>query len=218
MDNDEPRPRRLTRAETKARTRSLLLEAAARVFARKGYAAASVDEIAGSAGFSTGALYSNFAGKSELFFELLSTRNSKQLAESAAIASDSADSLEESRKRMSRFLLDVTDTDRDTAPLQVEFWLHAIHHPEFQERYVAQFRSHRDTLAEVLTSRAKDRGQTSDAPYDQAATVVLALFRGLAQLRRVEPDLVPDDLYGTALHWLFLGLTTASGPAQESED
>ncbi|GHJ41895.1 TetR/AcrR family transcriptional regulator [Streptomyces sp. TS71-3] len=218
MDDGESRPRRLSRSETKARTRSLLLEAAARVFARKGYAAASVDEIAGSAGFSTGALYSNFAGKKDLFFELLSSRNSEQLAEAAAIASDRADGLEESRRRLSEFLLDLTDADKDMVPLQVEFWLHAIAHPEFRERFVAQFHSHRDTLAQVLTRRAEDRDQSADAPYDQAATVVLALFRGLTQLRRVEPDLVPDDLYGTALHWLFLGLTTSSAPECRPQD
>jgi AcrR family transcriptional regulator len=216
--NDESRPRRrLTRAETKARTRALLLEAAAQVFARKGYAGASVEEIAESAGFSTGALYSNFAGKDELFIELLSSRNTSRLAEAAMIASDPADSLEESRKRLSRFFLEVTDRDRDLVPLQVEFWLYAVRRPEFQEQFAAQSRSYRDALAEVLTNRAKNRGQADNAPYDDVATAVLALFQGLMQLRRVDPTLVPEDLYGTALHWLFLGLNTSLDPSFQSK-
>ena len=69
-----PRRQRLTRAEAKARTRQQLLDAAARTFARKGYAGASVEEIAESAGYSTGALYSNFASKEQLFLELMSAR------------------------------------------------------------------------------------------------------------------------------------------------
>ncbi|HTZ25378.1 MAG TPA: TetR family transcriptional regulator, partial [Streptosporangiaceae bacterium] len=51
-EEDRGRPRkRLTRAEAKARTRELLLDAAARTFARKGFAGASVEEIAEDAGF-----------------------------------------------------------------------------------------------------------------------------------------------------------------------
>src|ERR1035438_2954546 len=75
-------PRRLTRAETRARTREQLLDAAAFVFARKGFAGASVEEIAESAGYSTGALYSNFESKEQLFLELLSARRSRGIARS----------------------------------------------------------------------------------------------------------------------------------------
>ena len=78
-DNDE-KPRRLTRAEAKARTRRRLLDAAARTFARKGYAGASVEEIAEAAGYSIGALYSNFGGKEELFLELMAGGASKDPA------------------------------------------------------------------------------------------------------------------------------------------
>src|SRR5919108_3500916 len=80
--------RRLTRAESKARTRELLLDSAARTFARKGFAGASVEEIAESAGFSIGAVYSNFGGKEELFLELLSARASGRLREAARILDD----------------------------------------------------------------------------------------------------------------------------------
>lgn len=48
--------------------REHLLEAAARVFARKGYAGASVDDIAEEAGFTAGALYSSFGSKENLFW------------------------------------------------------------------------------------------------------------------------------------------------------
>jgi len=64
---------RLTRAEAKARTRELLLDAAARVFAQKGLAGASVDEIAAAAGISKALIYEHFASKKELHGELLET-------------------------------------------------------------------------------------------------------------------------------------------------
>jgi AcrR family transcriptional regulator len=54
---------RMTREQSRANTRDRLLAAARSVFARSGFHGASVDEIAAEAGFSTGALYSNFDGR-----------------------------------------------------------------------------------------------------------------------------------------------------------
>ncbi|MBB3221038.1 TetR/AcrR family transcriptional regulator [Pseudoduganella umbonata] len=64
------RPPRLTREQSRARTRERLLAAAAVVFTREGYAGASIDRIAEEAGYSKGAMYSNFASKDELFFAM----------------------------------------------------------------------------------------------------------------------------------------------------
>lgn len=61
------RPTRLTREQSRAQTRERLLASAAVVFGREGYGGASVDRIAEEAGYSKGALYSNFASKDELF-------------------------------------------------------------------------------------------------------------------------------------------------------
>lgn len=219
MNSAESRPRRLTRAETKARTRALLLDAAAEVFARKGFTGASVDDIAESAGFSVGALYSNFASKEELFVELLSGRNNSVLAQAAAILSDADRGLDQARAALSHLLIDVADAESQLAPLEAEFWLYAIRRPEFLEPLAARFRERRDTLAEVLAERARERTQPADAPFAEAATVVLALFNGLVQLRRTDPELVSEQLYDDAVHWLFRGLNatvaerSATGPA-----
>ena len=62
---------RLTREENQALTRSRLLSVAKQHFARDGYAASSLDRIAEDAGFSKGAVYSNFSGKEELFLGVL---------------------------------------------------------------------------------------------------------------------------------------------------
>ena len=64
-------PRRLTREEQKERTRNRLVAAAARVIARRGLGDTSVDEISEHAGFSSGAFYSNFSSKDEVFAQAL---------------------------------------------------------------------------------------------------------------------------------------------------
>src|SRR5438270_12217953 len=65
---------RLTRAQSQAQTRQRLIDAAAVVFARRGFHAASIDEVAEEAEFSKGAVYSNFDSKDELFLAVLEDR------------------------------------------------------------------------------------------------------------------------------------------------
>jgi len=62
---------RLTREQSKDQTRQRLLDAAQAIFMKKGFVAASVEDIAAAAGYTRGAFYSNFRSKPELFLELL---------------------------------------------------------------------------------------------------------------------------------------------------
>ncbi len=59
--------KRLTRQESKEVTRKRLIEAAERLFIRKGFNNASVEEISEMAGYSRGAFYSNFDDKEQIF-------------------------------------------------------------------------------------------------------------------------------------------------------
>ncbi len=54
-----------------ARTRQAVLDAAARLFARQGYAGTNLSDIAAEAGIKTGSLYYHFASKDELVTEVL---------------------------------------------------------------------------------------------------------------------------------------------------
>jgi len=62
---------RLSRDESREQTRDRLLEAAQTIFTKKGFENASVEDISAAAGYTRGAFYSNFGGKTELFIELL---------------------------------------------------------------------------------------------------------------------------------------------------
>lgn len=54
-------------------TRERLISAAAKVFASKGVAGATVDDLSQAAGFTRGAFYSNFTTKEEVFTQTLTT-------------------------------------------------------------------------------------------------------------------------------------------------
>ena len=68
---------RLTQKQRRELTRQQLLDAAAVVFSARGYHVASIDDIADAAGFTKGAVYSNFASKEDLFLALIRERQAQ---------------------------------------------------------------------------------------------------------------------------------------------
>lgn len=61
-------------------------------------------------------------------------------------------------------------------------------------------------LTERLTESLQARRKKTEMPVDQLAAVVFGLFSGLVQLRGINRDAVPDDLFETALTALVKGL------------
>ena len=208
--------RRLTRAEAKARTRALLLDAAAREFAAHGYAGASVDRIAEAAGFSAGALYANFASKEALFLELLAARGTDRLSRAAqALAGQPRNQpldLAAVAAQLGTLLVEVADKEMDFAPLQAEFWLYAVRHPEALARLAEQTREPRAELVRLVAVGLTGVGARPEVPAESVATVIQALFGGLVRQRRINPDAVPPELFSQALTWLFTGLRGTRGP------
>ena len=72
---------RISRAERHAQTREQLLDAARSVFAKHGYGGASIDRIAAEAGYSKGAIYSNFESKEAIMLALLERYADDEIAE-----------------------------------------------------------------------------------------------------------------------------------------
>ncbi|MFF3745370.1 TetR/AcrR family transcriptional regulator [Streptomyces kronopolitis] len=213
-----PARRRLSRAEAKARTRSLLLDAAARVFARKGFTGASVEEIAETAGFSIGALYSNFGSKEALFLELLADRYTDRIAEAAQALERHPAGTGEAAAELSRLLIAVADKDTDFAPLQAEFWLYAVRNPEVLDTMAANQRAPRHALEQVISTSLTRHDAPADVSADAVATVVAALFGGLVRQRRIDPASVPEELFGNALRWLFTGIRAGAAAPSDTDD
>jgi AcrR family transcriptional regulator len=206
--DEEAAGKRLTRAESKARTRERLLDAAARTFARKGYAGASVEEIAESAGYSIGALYSNFGGKQELFLELMAGRASRRrramVAEILQADDDPVEALAELLQRTG-------SPDPDLMALRAEFWLYAVRNPEAMGALTAQRREQIDALVEVVSAAMSRLGIPEGVSATAVATVSLAMFQGLMRQRRIDPERVSGELLAQGLRWLFAGLKERPG-------
>jgi AcrR family transcriptional regulator len=191
-----------------------LLDAAARTFARKGYAGASVEEIAESAGYSIGAVYSNFGGKQELFLELMSRRADRRRAAVAEILS--ADDGGDQVQALAQVLERTSSPDPDLMALRAEFWLYAVRNPEAMGALTTQRREQVDALISVVSTAMDRVGAPPGVSASAVATVALAMFQGLMRQRRIDPDRVPGDLLAQGLRWLFAGLqATATEPPLE---
>jgi AcrR family transcriptional regulator len=199
----QPR-RRLTQAEAREQTRAQLLAAAREVFTRKGFAGASLEEIAEVAGYTTGALYYHFANKRDLFLELLRTGWSRRIAievdaMSDTFANDAADPFE----ALSRAVVRRAERRSETEPLAGEIWLFALRDPEAMEIFAEKLREQVDGLEPAIAAAMAKAGTAPGITPQEMTTVVLALFQGLRRRRRIDEASVSDDLYARVLRRLF---------------
>jgi AcrR family transcriptional regulator len=193
----------MTRAEQRARTRSTLLDSAARVFARRGLHAASVDQVAEEAGLTKGAVYSNFASKEELFLAMLSERYAERLRELRAIAG-AAESAEATMEAGAVDFAAALDADPEWAALYVEAWAHAVRHPQFAARLIEHHRALRAELAAIGAEQGLDF--VPSFPPERIAAMLLAIGNGFAMEHRLDPEGVPAEVMPQLLAVFAAGL------------
>ena len=140
---------RLTRVERKARTRDEILEAAHRVFLRDGFHRATLDDIAEEAGYTTGAVYSNFDGKDGLFLALLDAQFAARLAPHVE-SFRAAPSFDEALRANARLLAETARREPLWAPLLVEFWTHASRDPRLRAEALWRHDRVLDEIGEAL--------------------------------------------------------------------
>lgn len=185
----------LTRRERQEQTRELLLDAAAMVFARRGYHEASVEEIASEAGFSTGAVYSNFSGKEELFLALADREVEKQVAEIHAVA-EGVEAGGEAAVEAGRQFQELLKRDRDWPLLFYEFWSFGVRSARIQGEFAKRRQAVQDALAETLDRLAAQLGFELRFPAPMLATAIGATLNGLAFERAADPGAISDEVLG----------------------
>ncbi|MEA2348862.1 MAG: hypothetical protein QOG62_2649 [Thermoleophilaceae bacterium] len=193
-----------TREERRAETRERLLNAAEQVFAERGYHAASVDEVAEKAGFSTGALYSNFEGKEDLFLALFERQVTLQAARVAASVADQPSIAERARSGAAEWV-EYLQREPQTMMLYIEFWAYAVRNPEVRERYAQRYARVRDVTTAMIVRGAEEFGVELALPAEQLAMAVDAYADGFALQKLADPEGIPDDLLARGLLMLFAG-------------
>jgi AcrR family transcriptional regulator len=192
---------RLSRAESQARTRERLVATATRAFLRDGYLATSLDKVADEAGYSKGAVYSNFRNKTQLCLAVLDGIRAQQ-TERIAQAMGGPSSLEE---RLDAFhaWADATIGDPAWTGLEFEFATHVRKDDQVRGQLAERERAARETIAGVIESTAAELGVSLPMPPADAAALLLSLGIGLGVRRMVAPSTPVDVL--TDMVRLLLG-------------
>jgi AcrR family transcriptional regulator len=191
---------RLTRSESRQKTRERLLDAAKEAFTREGYAGASVDVIAEGAGFSKGAFYSNFESKEAIFLELLEQHMAEEVAISSGFLPEDASAEEAIESIAERYASDPVDLK--WCLLSIEFALHATRSPSFAKRRAELFARHYAEIADVIRAVAAKARKEVPEP-EKAAAVFVALRQGVALERsQVEAALGAHDVRRALSSWM----------------
>lgn len=190
-----------------AERRAAILDAAAGVFAVRGYRAATMDDVAAAVGVAKGTLYLYFDNKEALFFALFERFADGAMEEGMAdlAGMNAVDAVE-------RILIDVAeriDADTVLVPLTLEFWAAAgvgEARARFGPRYGAMLAAFRGAVIALL-SEGQRRGEVAaDVPLQPLASSLLALIDGLIVQRWVEDDLSVAQAMRAALPVLLAGV------------
>ncbi|MGA7703394.1 MAG: TetR/AcrR family transcriptional regulator [Solirubrobacteraceae bacterium] len=194
------------RDEQKALTRRRLLDSAEAVFARSGFHGASVEDIAREAGVTSGALYSNFAGKEDLFLALFEERIATDVGDYSQIVAAGA-TLEQQARGAADHWMEILRDRPDYFPLLIEFWAYAIREPQLRARLAVRFAALRSAGARLVLQGAQRQGFPPNAEAGEfVGQLITALGNGLALEKLADPDAVPDGLFGDMLVVIFQAL------------
>jgi AcrR family transcriptional regulator len=184
---------RLTQAERKQRTQAVLVATGRSVFLERGFHGASLDEIAERAGYSKGAVYSNFAGKDELFLAVLEAHFDQRARILADVLFDE-ERLEDSYRAVARSMSAAEESEPRWTPLLLEFWAHASRRPSLRSAVAEGRERFFGVIAGLIGELGRRHGVTFAIPPKEIARGSNALARGMALDRLLAPDAVSGDL------------------------
>jgi AcrR family transcriptional regulator len=193
------RRKRLTREQSKDQTRQRLLDAAQAMFMKKGFVAASVEDIAQAAGYTRGAFYSNFRSKPELFLELLRRDHEVMQAGLRAIFDQQA-----TRDEMERSVLryySQLHLNNKCFLLWVEAKLLAARDARFRVRFNAFLHEKFEHLTAYIEEFSVRAGTPLPMPAASLAMGLMGLCDGVQFFYTVDPQ----NVTGTAAESVLAG-------------
>jgi AcrR family transcriptional regulator len=187
LNGTKPR-KRLTREESQAQTRATLIAVGRRHFLRYGLGGAVAEKIAEDAGYSRGALYSNFDGKEDLFVAVIHEEQARHLNFFRSLLKEEPSG----KKRLKKMRDAIADlmTDHDWIVLRAEFEVGALRSERIRQSFVEVHRQQIRDGGELVRDLLRSPEVTSKLKPDDFITVIINLAHGLAVTQRIlGPDL-----------------------------
>jgi TetR/AcrR family transcriptional regulator, transcriptional repressor of aconitase len=197
---------RLTRQESHQRTRDRLLQAAEVVFAKEGYTAASLDDIAEHAEFSKGAIYSNFESKEALFLAVLSRKMLREQEFYHELVAR-CKSKQELLQALASWHWHMED-EINVLLMTTEFQMIAGQRPQIASQVARLFRQQRRGLATIFQGPVSKRKTRTSSHSQELATTLLALAKGLALQHAADPKAITERMVERILRQFLIGASS----------
>jgi AcrR family transcriptional regulator len=194
--------KRLTRLESKAVTQEKLLGAAAKLFARRGFAGSSIEEIAETAGFSRGAFHANFKSKDALFLTLIEMKVKEITAEIRGMIAAS-NSAEENLQNLRQAYSCYSGADKDAFLLLTEAQLYAMRNPRFGKKLSALLGAIHDELIASIENFQKKIQSKHPISAEQLVLIGFAFSHGMTLHGLVDPERYSDSLVSESTRFVF---------------
>ena len=180
----------------RADVRDQILAAAGEEFVERGYAGTSVAQVAARAGFTKGAVYSNFGGKPELFVAAVQQYFAETVVGAVAETLGAAASTpgEPRTRAMAHALADSVLRGERWPVLLAEFRTVATQQPELAAVYAELRLAQRAQLVEALRSAAEQVPLREGLDLEVAAAVLLTCVQGLSVEGVAAPEAMPRPL------------------------
>jgi len=172
-------------------TRTRLIRAAEKIFARDGFEAAKLEEIAAEAGYTRGAFYANFDSKEDLFFALLEGEVSSRI-NTVERMTRSVQDPEAKVLAFREFFLTISQ-DRRWSLLALEFKLFAVRHPEVKTRLAAMNRRLVKSRIGILRDIMEGTGRKLPITPAAVAMSLSAVANALGLEHMLDRGLMPES-------------------------
>lgn len=180
----------------RADVRDQILAAAGAEFVERGYAGTSVAQVAARAGFTKGAVYSNFGGKPELFVAAVQQYFAETVvgavAETLGAAATTADGSR--TPAMAHALADSVLRGERWPVLLAEFRTVATQQPELAAVYAELRLAQRAQLVDALERAAEQVPLRPGLDLEVAAALLLTCVQGLSVEGAAAPEAMPRPL------------------------
>jgi AcrR family transcriptional regulator len=189
--------KRLTRVESRERTRMRIIDAATVLFLRNGFQATSLEQVADEAGYTVGAVYSNFESKAAMGIavidELYACEEQRLIESLAKVPEGDVDAAFETLSAWA----DSTIGDPDWTRLEIETF--SAHEESYRVATAARHARLRARCRELIARRLL---RDSSLDPDLLATAMVGLALGIGLQRAADPS-IPARTWGEALRALL---------------
>ena len=179
---------RLTRAESRERTRGLIVDAATRLFLRAGFQVTSLEQIGEEAGFTRGAVYSNFPSKTAMGIAVIDELYERE-GDRLEAALEATEGLDEWFDALAAWA-DRTIGEPQWTRLEIELAAFSAHDDVYRAATAARYAGMRRRWAALFAARF---GGTFPMDPDRLGAIIIALGLGTGAQRAVDPELPGSD-------------------------